>query len=1171
MPRQDSKRTKTLIGSVRIAPRFRRSTHLEEDLGRADALAGYVVSPLALDTAARIAARLADPRRPNCAWNLVGPYGTGKSSFLVFLASLLGEPAASTAAQAVLPSDSSAEKQALERALKQLDGPLLPVTVTGEHTSIAHALVRAASRAASRYWSGRGVKPKILRALAKATKQLDRGSRLPDSDVVALVRDLAVQVKRSAKPGIGLCVLIDEMGKLVEWAATSRSSADIYLLQLLAEATERSDDATLCLITTLHQSLDAYAEGLPRRVRNEWAKIAGRFELVPYLESPHHLARLVSDAIEHKRGAEDHVAIVAARGAVDATCEVAGSSDDAPRRDLVSAAPLHPAVTVCLGPVFRSRLGQNERSLFAFLSSHEPHGFQAYLRTNRSSPYLLADLFDYVVANSGARVSADGDRTWAVADQAIARLPDDANEADAALIKTLTILSLVGLKVGLRADADTLALCSGREKREVVKALKRLERASVIVFRKFKAAYQVWDGSDLNIPELLTRARTKVRGQGGLAGRLQRLFSPLPVVATRHYYQTGTLRHLAARYTPVPPTAADWPRARHGDGDLLYVVPDRVGELNSARAMLKQKLALLPETSRPLVVVLPDHAESLLAAVVDYFAVDEALQSTPELASDTVARRELQEQKLAAQDRLTEALTLAFTPSSHTSTSVTWHTGGRTLPLTRPSRNASLIFDEAYHAAPVIKNELVNRDSLSSAAAAARRELLERLFTHGHKERLGIEGSPPELAIYRSVFGSSGLHQQVDGRWTFVPPRRKKHPYFATWKRIDGLLSTAGERTSVAAIMDSLACPPLGVRAGITPILVVAYYLTRRYRLFLYEDGSFVPTPSADLVQRLLKRPDTFELQRATTDTRLAKLVAATAEALRGDFEVGNSTLLEVTKAIVGSVADLSPYAASTQNLSEAARRTRSAIKSARDPVRLLSDALPKSLGVKPFKPNRRGSQTDYDEFAKQLAASLRELRALDMELAGAIDRTLRRLFGGPDEPVAFYQALRERAAALNDKELPLNARGVRVAITSVAPVAEESLPSLVRDLATSIIGKPPLHWSDGDSQHFEYRALEAARAFHGAEELRLARGSKARRGNGASRALLRVSVLDADGNERHGIATCNGQRKNLDAFHAAVHELAEQHGISTDDLAYSVIAAMLERIGGTPTNAEAS
>ena len=66
---------------------------------------------------------------------------------------------------------------------------------------------------------------------------------------------------------------------------------------------------------------------------------------------------------------------------------------------LAGCYPLHPLTALVLGPLFR-QLAQNERSLFAFLASTEPFGFQEFLHKNttKGGAYRLDLLYDYVLA-----------------------------------------------------------------------------------------------------------------------------------------------------------------------------------------------------------------------------------------------------------------------------------------------------------------------------------------------------------------------------------------------------------------------------------------------------------------------------------------------------------------------------------------------------------------------------------------------------------------------------------------------------------------------------------------------------------------------------------------------------------------------------------------------------
>ena len=79
--------------------------------------------------------------------------------------------------------------------------------------------------------------------------------------------------------------------------------------------------------------------------------------------------------------------------------------------------PLHPIVACLLGPVSRRRFGQNQRSIFGFLNSAEPQGFQDFVREADEGDLYTPDLlWDYLQTNLEPSIMAspDGHR-WALA------------------------------------------------------------------------------------------------------------------------------------------------------------------------------------------------------------------------------------------------------------------------------------------------------------------------------------------------------------------------------------------------------------------------------------------------------------------------------------------------------------------------------------------------------------------------------------------------------------------------------------------------------------------------------------------------------------------------------------------------------------------------------------
>lgn len=1141
---------------VQITERYRRSVHLAADFGDPAALAGYVVTPMVAETANRIidGLRAADGSR---AWTLVGPYGSGKSSFLVLLASLLsGGDEREAALSRGLTADS---------ALPACDESYLTVLVTGEHVDLRYALLAAVADAAEAHFATRlGRTPKVVGELRAAVIAAADGRPPRDSQIVELIGALAAKATASKSgPVAGVTILVDEMGKLVEWAAMQRGSADIYILQLLAEAAARAAGAKICVVTTLHQSLDAYAEGLPKAARTEWAKIGGRFESIPFVEAPRHITRLVAAAIETNRAFEESDVATDTHRLVDEVAKCA-QLDDEQVALLKQCAPLHPLTTLVLGPLFRSKLGQNERSLFAFLASQEPGGFQSYLRGAQfaaAKPYTLAALYDYVVANTGVRVvGGEVDRTWAATEQALQRLPESSEALDVALLKSVAILGVAGSASGIRASDAVLVASVDATPKEVRAALKRLTGASILVYRNFRESYQVWDGSDLNIAELVASARRRVAGAGGFAERLEAMFPPLPIVAARHYHRTGTLRYLVPCYSGVVTTVADWPQTRQGDGDLVCVIPDQASELAVARSLAVQPDAAREEGGRPRVIALPADYDGLLRRVLDLLAIDEVLSSTPELAGDPIARRELQNRRLNAVDLVSEALSLSFTLGSQEAP-LNWIADGTVLEHQgRATSLASELFDRAYAAAPVVHNELINRQQPSSAAAAARRILLERLFTHAEVASFGIEGTPPERSLYRSVFEAGALHQQRGDHWQVSEPPPTS-TFAEVWRRLDDYFERQpAKRVAVGSVLSFLESPPIGLRAGLSPIVLLAYYKTRESTLFMYEDNTFLPRPADDVVPRILKRPDSFEIQRATAVAEIDSTVRALGAKLLPDHE--NVSVLDLVRAIVEVVMRLSSYASNTQNLSENARRVRSAIKSARDPIRLVVEQLPNALGC------RTTAGKIQRQYPSSLKHALDELMLLDNALLGRIDSSIRRFFDAQDPPSErFYVELRARAATLDGREfVPQSCRNF-VAVSATAAPEEVGQPPYFDRVGTAIVGKPPKHWTDADLQQFEYRALEVARGFVAAEDLHLALSKQ----DNASVPLLssrplRVSILGVDGVEHHGVASARIDDLALDGALAKVRATLSAATANAATSRYLLTMLLAEQLRATPS-----
>jgi hypothetical protein len=512
----------TLDKLIVVSPRFARSVSLVRDVHRHDAIDGYILTPTGRDVLRRMADALCGDSSTR-AWSLTGPYGSGKSAFALFAAQLLtGEEPIRQRARKFL---ASADVELSERLfgprgpLPRNAGRLWPVLVNGSRQPLEKAL--AVSLAASlRAAAKRGRPPQIVDRLERLARQEAASA----TTVVGFFEEANDYLQRFGKDAAGILLIVDELGKFLEYGASNPDRGDVFVLQELAESATRSKRPFLFL-TILHQALDRYADHLSPGRRAEWAKVQGRFEDVAFEERSEQVLRLLAHAIRQE-GDNTHLKPLRRQAKALAQEAIAlgvrfGSMSPAELQECLTASyPLHPLTTITLGPLFR-HVAQNERSLFAFLASSEPFAFQEFLRetTLKGGAYRLDHLYDYVMASLGPSLFAQHrGKAWAEVQSVLDRL-HDASELEIRLAKIIGLLHALGPASGITASNDVLrlALRETATNAEIDEAIQSLTRRSIVIFRRHTASYALWEGSDVDIEKRLESARASVERDFKLA------------------------------------------------------------------------------------------------------------------------------------------------------------------------------------------------------------------------------------------------------------------------------------------------------------------------------------------------------------------------------------------------------------------------------------------------------------------------------------------------------------------------------------------------------------------------------------------------------------------------------------------------------------------------------
>ncbi len=1047
----------SLSDRVHIARRFQLSIRIDSDLRDPKALEGFVCPKSSATVLQFMSQHVSTTGQAAFTWT--GPYGTGKSSLALALSAFLNgdNGLRKIAAQSFDTETSAALKKAFPS--KKSGWKILPVVgqrmppsqVIGE-ALVAHGLV---SRSKTKTWSDSQVLSEI-NALISSDNQ-DHG---------------------------GVLVFVDEMGKFLEGAA--RDSGDIFLFQQLAEAANRSQ-GRLLLVGVLHQAFDEYARNLARESRDEWAKVQGRFLDLAINATGDEQIELISRAIhsDNPHGFDEKMLSVTVE-----TVREGRPSATADLSDMLSRCwPLHPVVTCLLGPISRRRFGQNQRSLFGFLNSAEPYGFQDFLRDAREADLFYPErLWDYLRANLEPSIlaSPDGHR-WSMAVEVVERcLAVGASPLHLQLVKTIALLHLFAERSGLKATPELLRVCIAGVKSptEVKKALEDLRKWSFILFCKHQGAYSVYAGSDFDLESALNEEMESIKEVDFEA--LRQFAALQPVLAKRHYHATGALRWFDMDLVKADDllTLKKHHLTPGSIGRVLLVIPTLQEKKNTIIDFSKRALKAALDD---LILGISPGSWQVVELARELLALKKIMEERPELGGDSVARREVLARIADVRARLELDLRRMLDTAE-------WFRKEKPpVRLSSASLNlmVSTLADAQYHQSPRMANELLNREHPSTNAIAAQKSLLRLMTLHEGKPRLGIDGFPAEGGLYDSILHKSKLHRMTSAGWVFALPTPDDDPCHlapSMGAATSFLEENAHRPVAMSELYHIWEDKPFGVKKGLLPVFGVALLLALRDRLAFYREGIFQSRFTDLEVDYLTQDPASIQIRWMELSDESREILSGLANVVRtldAQNELKNLAPIDVARALVAQYEGLHQWVKRTTHLSDAAKRVRELFKVASDPNKFLFDDIPSLSRGQPHDEEK----PDTGRIVAMVREGLEELTLAYPRMLERIKTLMLSELQVPNDSTQALADLRARAENIHglSGDFQLEAFIGRLKMFSGTQADLEGIASL-------LMNKPPRDWVDADLDRATLAVADLSTRFIRTEAYARVKGRKDKR-----------------------------------------------------------------------------
>lgn len=1100
-----------LSAFIKLSRRYSRSVNLERDFDDAETLKGYIITERATQALQQISENLkADA--PAGAWTLTGVYGTGKSSFSHFLASLLAHKKDSVRKVA----EEIFERSEISDAIIEVFRAKIPAkgfvraVVTAHREPISSALLRALRIGINSFW----VKPSAAKTrfdneIKRLEKTSRRNKKIDSRDVLTLIQEISAQSKT------GLLIIIDELGKCLEFAALNRDSEDLYLLQQIREIPVNGDTPVL-LIGLLHQAFSEYGYGLGAVERNEWIKIQGRFEEIPFTESARQMVHLIGQAISQSFDAPMETRLETLSHDWHQQLEKVIGIEVIGTQSVKRAFPLHPLAALVL-PQLCLRYAQNDRSLFTFLTGAEPGSLRTFLEATRSDangklPLLkLEGLYDYFVETAQAGLTAkSGFQRWTE----VKSLIDEHSESDPEILrvlKTIGVLNLAGTTGFLRASraAVSLAMCDepddSSELNRVNKIVNRLIERGILTHWRQIDELRVWEGSDFDI-ELAVKNSVE-RQTLSLAEILAAAHPLRPVVAQRHSYRTGAVRSFECRYFD---NASDFENpsallvSKYHDGLIGYWVSD---------ADPPKKIPATLNGKKPFVLIKVSHLEILRLRSLELAGLQDVAKNAAQLQTDGVARREIRHRLLQARNQFDEAFSRCL--NSREPVSV-WFGGQLEKLNLRNHLNSRLsdLCDEAYKETPVIWNELINKQVLTSQGAKANRQVIAAMLERSDHDNLGISGYGPEASVYDSVLKRTRIHRSDKDELGFFAP--EDSTLISVWNEIERFCLSATEHpVNLDRLFEKLQEPPFGVKSGLIPILLAAVCIARSDDTSIYKDGIFVPVLGTEHFELLVKNPARFAVKhyfitgvQAKVFKELEDVASEASVNLPSQFR--NKNLLGIISPFLKFARKLPKYTQQTKNVSARAQSVREVLLNSNEPDKLLFDLLPTACGLPRILPDATPDDIPR-KLRTRLIVALKELREAYDSLLKKCRDYLYESFGVRQEIGRLREDLRSRASYFVGRSIEPVLTGFIFAATDTDMSDDDWLENVI----TVIADKSVESWTDADVDAFGLKLIDLARRF---KHLEAIIKDNAELWNNRAEAR-RVSLIRTDGSELRDIA----------------------------------------------------
>ena len=916
---------------ISVASGFQYSVNIGYDLGNDDKLRNFIPTKAMLGLLEDILLSV-NPNSTDRARVLVGAYGKGKSHIVLSILSMLMKRDLALFSKLIPKLQENPRLYQLVLNYYDSNNKILPVVIGGSNTSLTQAFLLSLQRTLSdhdllstmpetnykaateviRRWENEfpetyvkfqnciecPVATFIERLLnfdvaayemfEHVYPTLTAGSMFNPFlgfDVVELYESVAKGLKANGYTGI--YVVYDEFSKFLEANIADASVSDTKMLQDFAEKCCRSGELQLHLMLIAHKEIANYIDKLPKEKTDGWRGVSERFKHIHLNNNFSQTYEIISSVIQHISPKWDDFSAAHERDFdslfaryqqhqmfIDAKCDI----DTA----IKGCFPLHPVSTFIL-PRLSERVAQNERTLFTFLSAEGTATLAAFLdEYNNDFSLVTPDcIFDYFEPLFKKEIYAgEIHDNFVLASSILNKL--EASSLGSKIVKTIALIYILEQFERLSPTKEQIiGIYAGPyEVSEIEQAITDLIENEFVIYIKRSNDFlrlKQTSGVDIQqkIKDLMSAQVGRITAKDVLnASNFDNFMYP-----SRYNDEHEMTRFFAFQFISGSELTEDidWNVKSENvkaDGIIYGIIPESEAQLNALTDIIKNT----SKDCERFIFVLPRRYTHIDTVIREYAAVS---QLRDQAIDDPVLFDEYEIVFEDVQEIIKGFIGTYTRPESYRAVYIHKGEAHNIRRKSGLTEMMSKICDSVYSLTPIINNESVNKNDITSIAQNSRNKIISALLRSELEPNLGLTGTGQEVSIMRSTLMRTGVWSEDGGiaQVNMSPSNPEMRNLLST---IENFILEARQngKASFATLYQWLTSPDyhIGLRYGLIPIYLAAVIHNYRQQIVIHDKFGSVPT-SVDALIQINSDPSSFTLAYLDWNPEKEGYIARLAEA----------------------------------------------------------------------------------------------------------------------------------------------------------------------------------------------------------------------------------------------------------------------------------------------------